>query len=107
MNSVSLSHSRMSISKSSLVGVLLSLLAFSSARFCRGDQPSSAPVSPPTENALVSALNQKANLGQYAEIEVPKGYRFIDADAAKTLLEKMNNPASSGLVGILIPDGGK
>jgi uncharacterized membrane-anchored protein len=64
-------------------------------------------VSPPTENALVSALNQKANLGQYAEIEVPKGYRFIDADAAKTLLEKMNNPASSGLVGILIPDGGK
>jgi uncharacterized membrane-anchored protein len=64
-------------------------------------------VSPPPENALVSALNQKANLGQYAEIEVPKGYRFIDADAAKVLLEKMNNPASSGLVGILIPEGGK
>jgi uncharacterized membrane-anchored protein len=101
------------ITKKTCAGVFLSLFALSAAQLCWGDQPA-APVNPPLANAVstapanaVSALNQRADLGLYAEIDVPKGYRFIDADAAKVLLEKMNNPASTGLVGILIPDGGK
>jgi uncharacterized membrane-anchored protein len=45
----------------------------------------------------------KAKLGNIAEIEIPQGYGFLNQDAARTILERMNNPVPKNLVGILAP----
>lgn len=90
--------------------MLFAVLAISTAQLCLGDQQLSvSPVSPGAQPAevLISELNQKVGLGQYAQIDLPKGYRFIDVDAARVLLEKWNNPVSPGLVGLLAPEDGK
>jgi uncharacterized membrane-anchored protein len=49
----------------------------------------------------------KANLGNYAEITIPEGYRFASADDAAALLKIMKNPVPKTLAGILTPAGGK
>jgi uncharacterized membrane-anchored protein len=49
----------------------------------------------------------KVDLGKYATFEVPEGYRFTDAKGARTLLQRMRNPVSEGLVGLVAPDSGK
>ena len=48
-----------------------------------------------------------ADLGKYANIQIPNGYRFIAADAARALLDRMNDPSVPGLLGILEPMNGK
>lgn len=86
--------------------MILAVLAISMAQLW-ADQPSSVPAGTTSAEALISELNQKVNLGAYAQIDLPKGYRFKDADAARVLLENGNNPAPPSLVGILAPDDGK
>src|SRR5579862_1922660 len=76
MNSASLIRSGRLISKSSRTSVVISILAIATAQFCFGDQPSSVPAAPAPAEALISALNQKVNLGQNAQIDLPKGFRF-------------------------------
>jgi uncharacterized membrane-anchored protein len=106
MNSASLSYSWRSISKNSRISGFFAALAISAAQLCRGDQ-TTISADPPQVEATISALNQKVNLGQYAQVDLPKGFRFVDADAARVLLERMNNPVSPGLVGILFPENNK
>ena len=48
----------------------------------------------------------KADLGKVAEVEIPEGYRLTDAAGARVLLERMKNPVSPGLVGVLMPESG-
>lgn len=48
----------------------------------------------------------KADLGTVAEVEIPEGYRLTDAAGARVLLERMKNPATLGLAGILMPESG-
>jgi|SRR5579862_4255256 len=105
MNSVSLLSSWRLVSKISRTSVVISVLALSAAPLCWGDETSSAGA--PSAEAVISALNQKVNLGPYAQIDLPKGCQFIDADAARTLLERMKNPVSPGLVGVLYPEDKK
>jgi uncharacterized membrane-anchored protein len=95
------------IPKNSRIGVILSVLAISTAQLCWADQPAPGSAGAQPTDALISALNQKANLGEYAQIEVPKGYRLFDAGAARVLLERMHNPVSPSLVGVLAPENGK
>ena len=47
-----------------------------------------------------------SNLGAVAELEIPAGYRFADAADARLLLQRMKNPVTAGLVGLLVPDNG-
>src|SRR5579871_6875613 len=111
MNSASLIGSWRLKSKISRTSVLISLLALTATPLCWGDESSSAPAAAaaagPSAEALISALNQKVNLGPYAQIDLPKGCQFIDADAARVLLERMKNPVSPGLVGVLYPEDKK
>lgn len=44
-----------------------------------------------------------ADLGRIAEIEVPKGYLFADAEDTRTLMEAMQNPTSGKELGFLAP----
>ncbi len=48
----------------------------------------------------------KASLGDVANIDVPKGYRFLEAKDARALLEQMKNPVPKDLEGILTPESG-
>jgi uncharacterized membrane-anchored protein len=49
----------------------------------------------------------KANLGDFATVYVPEGYRFTDAKGAAILLQRMKNPVPRKLVGLLAPDSGQ
>ena len=73
------------------------------SQLCMGDQLSLAPNPEPVDWVSGPA---KASLGAFAEIEIPRGYRFADATGARVLLERMKNPVPKNLVGILAPYSG-
>ena len=72
-------------------------------QLCRGDQLSLASNPEPVDWVSGPA---KASLSAFAEIEIPKGYRFTDANGARALLERMKNPVPKNLVGILARHSG-
>jgi len=45
-----------------------------------------------------------AKLGAVAEIIIPEGYRFADADNARALMQIMQNPTSGSELGIIVQD---
>lgn len=47
------------------------------------------------------------SVGDYADIQVPQGYRWVDGQAARAVLESQNNPVPDDLIGVLAPDSGK
>lgn len=83
------------------------LLAVSlGAQLCWADSPPAVSALSLAQDNASTAAN-KASLGQYAEIQIPQGYRFFDAATARALLDHMNNPVAPGLVGVLAPNDGK
>lgn len=44
-------------------------------------------------------------LGDIAEMTLPGGYRFADAEATQMLMEAMGNPSSGQEMGLIAPDG--
>jgi uncharacterized membrane-anchored protein len=86
---------------------LLSVHAFLSGQSCKGDQPilSLSPV--PSDFIPWISGPANAPLGEFVSIQIPGGYRFVDARSASILLERMKNPVPKGLVGILTPDSGR
>jgi len=50
---------------------------------------------------------QKASLGEWADIQIPSGYRLSDAESAGLVLNQLKYPVPDGLVGVLISDSGK
>lgn len=80
---------------------LLSLVLILTSQLCWADS------TPPDKEKGISSFIDKASLGDYADIEVPQGYRFIGADGARAFLDRMNNPIVPGLLGVLMPEDGK
>jgi uncharacterized membrane-anchored protein len=63
-------------------------------------------------DAAGSAVNwvsgpQSLSVGNYADIQIPQGYRWVDGQAARAVLESQNNPVPADLIGVLAPDSGK
>lgn len=87
--------------------VLLAGLVISSAAIGRADQPSLLPVPPSNQDPNWILGPAKADLGDFAKIEVPEGYRFTDGRGARILLQRMKNPVPRNVVGLLTPDSGK
>jgi len=50
---------------------------------------------------------EKTSLGTIADLQIPVDCRFTDAEGARNLLKRMNNPVPAGLVGILAPNSGE
>jgi uncharacterized membrane-anchored protein len=48
----------------------------------------------------------EASLGSAADIKIPQGYSFTDAQGARAYLQVKGSPIPEGLVGILMPDAG-
>src|SRR5436305_8414242 len=48
----------------------------------------------------------EASLGSAADIKIPQGYSFTDAQGARAYLQAKGSPIPEGLVGILMPDAG-
>jgi uncharacterized membrane-anchored protein len=71
---------------------------------CHGDQQPLVPLAPESGWTMGPA---QASLGNFATINVPEGYRFLDANGARALLQNMKNPVPRGLAGILVPNSGK
>jgi uncharacterized membrane-anchored protein len=107
MNSVSFSNSWRLVSKDSRISWFFALLLISTSQLCRGDVVSSIPPALPQQEKSISTATDKATLGDYANIEVPQGYRFIDAETARVMLEQMNSPVAPGLVGVIAPESRK
>jgi uncharacterized membrane-anchored protein len=86
---------------------LLSVQAFLSGQSCKGDLPflSLSPI--PSDFMPWISGPANAALGKFVDIQIPSGYRFVDAKSASILLERMKNPVPKGLVGILAPDSGR
>jgi uncharacterized membrane-anchored protein len=60
----------------------------------------------PQENEWVSGP-KKTSLGAFADLQIPESYRFTEAEGARILLKRMNNPVPTGLIGILSPNSGE
>jgi uncharacterized membrane-anchored protein len=63
-------------------------------------------------NSAGAAVNwisgpQTMSVGNYADIQVPQGYRWVDGQAARAVLEGQNNPVPDDLIGVMVPDSGK
>lgn len=91
------SSSERKVSKHFPFYCFISLLLFAMSQWCRAESKDNA----------ISSLLDKVSLGDYADFEVPEGYRFVGAEGARTLLDRMNNPVGSGLLGVLMPSEGK
>lgn len=50
---------------------------------------------------------QKISVGSYADILVPQGYAWADAQTARVMLESVNDPAPDDLIGVLAENSGK
>jgi uncharacterized membrane-anchored protein len=91
--------------KTSVLLWILPVLIFSLAENSFGQQQLSNASRPNPVNWIVGPA--KANLGDYAEIVVPEGYRFAGPEDARIVLMEMNNPAPKALAGIMAPVLGK
>jgi uncharacterized membrane-anchored protein len=90
-----------------LLRLLVAVLLVFSVQLSRADQLSLVPM-PPTDKEPEWLLGSgKANLADFAKMDVPDGYRFCGPIGARTLLLRMRNPVPPNLVGILAPNTGK
>lgn len=69
------------------------------------DQLSLSSGSQTSETQWISGP-ERVSLGAVADLQIPVGYRFTDAEGARSLLNKMNNPVPAGLIGVLAPNSG-
>lgn len=109
MNSACLSNFRRLVPTHSRIS-WFSLLVISATQLCWGDVPSSTSGAPRPENKQISstiASLNRANLGDCAEMEIPDGYRLIDANNARIMLDRADNTVSAGLLGVIAPESGK
>ena len=88
-----------------LVPVLAVLFTFYSQ--CQGQQASVGSIVPADSNIRWAIGPQKLSLGDYADIDVPAGYRMTDAHGARIILDSLNNPVSDDLIGALSDTEGK
>ncbi len=88
-----------------LVPVLAVLFTFYSQ--CQGQQASAGSIVPADSNIRWAVGPQKLSLGDYADIDVPAGYRMTDAHGARIILDSLNNPAPDNLIGALSDTAGK
>lgn len=49
---------------------------------------------------------QKINIGDFADINIPEGYRLTGAHGARIILDTLNNPVPDDVVGVLASDSG-
>jgi uncharacterized membrane-anchored protein len=49
---------------------------------------------------------QKISIGDFADVNIPSGYRFTDAHGARVILENANTPVPNDLIGVLADNGG-
>lgn len=93
---------------SSLIPILVALLCFQQQ--CQAQQQfdsvSDASVDPLKYVNWISGP-QKVTLGDFADVNIPQGYRLTDVHGAKMVLESFNDPIPDDLVGILVPVSGK
>lgn len=93
--------------KSLRFSVFLGLAAFSlatSSTFSTRGEDFPLSARPDPINWIVGPT--KADLGSYAEIQIPEGYRFAGTEDARALLKVMKNPVPNGLAGIMAPVSG-
>jgi uncharacterized membrane-anchored protein len=88
---------------------LISLLAvlFTFYSQCRGQQASAGAVLPTDPNIRWAVGPQKLSLGDYADIDIPAGYRMTDPHGARIILDSLNSPVPLNLIGVLSDASGK
>ena len=89
------------------IKLLLSVMAVSLVQTTWGDPPSLNPIAPTSSDPTWRVGPTRVDLGKNAVLDVPQGYRFTDQLGARTLLQRMKNPASANLIGLLAPDTGR
>ena len=88
-----------------LIPVLAVLFTFYSQ--CQGQQASVGSVIPADPGIGWAAGPQKRSLGDYADVDIPAGYRMTDAHGARIILDSLNSPAPLNLIGALSDTAGK
>lgn len=67
--------------------------------------PSSSSGSDSSVSGWISGLS-KTSLGDFADLDIPLGYKFLGSDGARMLLQSRGNRVPEGLLGVLAPDNG-
>lgn len=82
-----------------------------------GEQPEESQIPEELQKALQEAIEQRqqrlasipweegpcvSKLGEWAEIQVPEGYRFTGREGTATLMEMMENPSDPSELGVLM-----
>ncbi len=79
-----------------------------SSRSCQADQPSlNAILSDPLKQIGWVQGPEKVTLGDFADFDVPSGYRLTDAHGARVILQSYNTPTTDGVIGLLASTSGK
>ena len=75
---------------------------------CQAQQPSlDAVLSDPLKQVGWVSGPEKVSLGDFADFDIPAGYRLTDAHGARVILQSYNTPVTDGVVGLLASSSGK
>src|SRR5262249_22167582 len=92
--------------------VLLAILVVFQLQISRAEQlslPGSlslVPMTPGDMNMPWTLGPTRVPLSDIAVLNLPDGYRFVDANGARVLLQRMRNPVPNDIVGLLAPNSG-
>jgi uncharacterized membrane-anchored protein len=70
---------------------------------CPAQQSSAPTVSDPLSQVNWATGPYQLHMGDFADMDLPAGYRMTDVRGARTLLESLNQPVPADLVGIIAP----
>ena len=83
----------------------LSVLSFAVAAFAAASVQAQTDPQPAGEKIKWQKGPTRAKLGTVAEVDIPEGYQFADADDTRRTLEMMRNPTDGSELGLIAPTG--
>jgi uncharacterized membrane-anchored protein len=87
-----------------LIGVVTGVFCLHSECQAQQTYSQSAIFSDPLKQVTWISGPQKITIGDFADVNIPAGYRFTDARGARVILGNANSPVPDDLIGVLAKD---
>ncbi len=89
-----------------LIGVVTGVFSLHPQCLAQQTYSQSAIFSDPLKQINWISGPQKITIGDFANVTIPAGYRFTDANGARVVLGNANSPIPDDLIGVLVKDSG-